>query len=125
MRPTFHLSPAERWAAADSSVPYEAPSLASEGFIHCTDGEAALIATADRHYASDPRPFVVLTVDLDAAGSSWRIEDAVGIYPHVYGPIDRSAILEVRPMTRTADGRFTAIGARAHGDDNVGHDPSA
>ena len=125
MRPTFHMSPADLWAAADPNRPYEAPSLASEGFIHCTDGEEALIATADRHYASDPRPFVVLTVDLDAAGSPWRIEDAAGIYPHVYGPIDRSAIVEVRPMTRTDDGRFTAIGATDHGDANVGHDASA
>ena len=109
MRPTYHLVPAERWATSDASVPYEAGSLIDEGFIHCTDGAEALVATANRHYGTDLRPFVVLTVDLDAAGSPWRVEDPGRIYPHVFGPIDRRAILAVAPLTRDADGRFTAI----------------
>ena len=29
-----------------------------EGFIHCTDGADELVATANRHYREDPRPFV-------------------------------------------------------------------
>jgi len=111
MRPTYHLVPSDVWAASVPTAPYEAGSLADEGFIHCTDGAEALLATANRHYGSDPRPFVVLTVDLDAAGSPWRIDDPERIYPHVFGPIDRDAILTVAPLTRDADGRFTAIGA--------------
>ena len=95
------------------SRPYAAPSLASEGFIHCTDGDDALIATADRHYRDDPRPFVALTLDLDAVGSPWRVEDAAGIYPHIYGPIDRRAILATAPIQRDPDGRFLGIGPSA------------
>ena len=98
------------WAAFDHSIPYVAPSLADEGFIHCTDGDDELLATANRHYRDDERAFLVLTVDLDAAGSPWRIDDPAGIYPHVFGPITRAAILDVRPLERDADGRFTAIG---------------
>jgi uncharacterized protein (DUF952 family) len=109
-RPTYHLVPAETWAAADPGVPYAAESLASEGFIHCTDGADELIATANRHYRTDPRPFVVLTVDLATTGSPWRIEDPAGIYPHVYGPIERGAILEQAPIERDAEGRFLRIG---------------
>ena len=109
MRPTYHLVPAAVWAGSDPSTAYEAESLADEGFIHCTDGAEALIATANRHYAGDPRPFVVLTVDLDAAGSAWRIDDPGRIYPHVFGPIARAAILAVAPLIRDADGRFVAI----------------
>ena len=63
------------------------PSLAAEGFIHCTDGAAAMVDTANRHYRADPRPFLVLTVDLDATGSPWRFDDQAGIYPHIYGTI--------------------------------------
>jgi uncharacterized protein (DUF952 family) len=111
MRTTFHLAPTDVWRDADPRAAYAAPSLADEGFIHCTDGEAELLATADRHYRDDPRSFVVLTVDLDAVGSPWRIEDERRIYPHVFGPIARRAILGVRPLLRTADGRFSAIGA--------------
>ncbi len=75
MRPTYHLVPAADWAASDPSIPYAAASLADEGFIHCTDGDDELLATANRHYRDDERAFLVLTVDLDAAGSPWRIDD--------------------------------------------------
>ena len=110
MRPTYHMIPAEAWAASDPDVPYEASSLASEGIIHCTDGEAELLATANRHYADDPRAFVTLTVDLDLVGSPWRIEDVAGIYPHVHGPIERAAILGQVPLLRDVTGRFTGFG---------------
>ncbi len=60
MRSTFHLVPAETWAAADPAVPYAAPSLSAEGFIHATDGTEELIATANRYYRDDPRPYVTL-----------------------------------------------------------------
>jgi uncharacterized protein (DUF952 family) len=103
---TFHLTPAEWWAAADPAAPLTAPSSADEGFIHCTTGGDEMVATANRHYRDDPRPFVVLTIDLDRAGSPVRIEDARGIYPHVFGPIERAAILAVQPMPRAADGTF-------------------
>lgn len=109
MRVTFHLTSAERWAAADPDVPYTAPSLETEGFIHCTDGAGELLATAERHYRDDPSAFVALTVDLDAVGSPWRVEDARGIYPHIFGPIDRAAILGVARVTRDHDGRFLAL----------------
>jgi len=106
MRATYHLTPAAWWAAADPAEPLGAPSLADEGFIHCTDGAAAMVATANRHYRDDPRPFVILTVDLDQVGSRWTVEDAGRIYPHVFGPIGRDAIVEVVPAPRGPDGEF-------------------
>jgi uncharacterized protein (DUF952 family) len=110
MRPTFHLVPEAVWSAADPKRPYEAPSLASEGFIHCTDGASELIATANRHYRDDRRPFLALTVDLDAAGSPWTIEDERQIYPHIHGPIQREAIVAIARIERDPDGRFTGLG---------------
>jgi uncharacterized protein (DUF952 family) len=106
MRETYHLVPRERWAAHDPDAPYAAPSLESEGFIHCTDGEAAMVATANKFYRDDPGDFVVLTLDLDATGSPWRIDEPGKPYPHVYGPIDHRAILAVRPFRRALDGTF-------------------
>jgi uncharacterized protein (DUF952 family) len=107
--PTYHLTPAEWWAAADPAVPLRSPSLDDEGFIHCSTGSNELVATANRHYRDDQRPFVRLTIDLDRVGAPWRVEDENGIYPHVFGPIDRAAILDVRPIPRDADGTFRAI----------------
>jgi uncharacterized protein (DUF952 family) len=113
VRPSFHLVPAETWSASDRTAPYRDRSLADDGFIHLTDGSEELIATANRHFRDDPRPFVVLTIDLDRAGSPWRVEDARGVYPHVFGPIAQEAILGVSWMRRAPDGEFLGIGQRA------------
>ena len=106
MRPTLHLVASDAWTASDHGQPYRHPSLDAEGFIHCTDGGDEMAQTANRHYAGDERAFVVLTVDLDRVGAPWRYDDPGSPYPHVYGPIRRSAIVEVRPMPRSADGTF-------------------
>lgn len=109
MRETFHLVPEANWSAADPATAYAATSLESEGFIHCTDGVAALGVTFDRHYAADPRPFLALTLDLDALDVPWRYDVADSPYPHVYGPIVRSAILAVNLVEREPDGRFERL----------------
>ena len=105
-RLTYHLTPLEWWEREPANAPLTAPSLADEGFIHCTDGAAAMVATANRHYRHDPRPFVILTLDLERVGSPWRADDPAGIYPHIDGPIERAAIVAVIPAARDGDGRF-------------------
>jgi uncharacterized protein (DUF952 family) len=105
-RLTYHLTPLAWWEREPADAPLTAPSLGDEGFVHCTDGAAAMVATANRHYRDDPRPFVILTLDLEHVGSPWRIDDPERIYPHVHGPIDRAAIVAVTPAPRDADGRF-------------------
>ncbi len=109
MRRTYHLTPRDWWEAADPEAPLGAPSLAAEGFIHCTDGAAEMVATANRHYAADPRPFVVLSIDLDRVTSPWRIDDPGRIYPHVFGPLDRVAIVAAVAAPRDPDGTFLAF----------------
>jgi uncharacterized protein (DUF952 family) len=111
MRPTYHLVPAATWAARPADDAYAAPSLATEGFIHCTDGEDEVIATANRYYRDDPRPYLVLTVDLDAVGAPWRTDDPAGIYPHVFGPVPPSAVVAARRARRAPDGTFLDIEA--------------
>jgi len=112
MRPTFHLAPASVWDAADRTRLYAAASLEDEGFMHCTDGEAELGATFDRHYADDPRPFVALTVDLDALDVPWRFDDPGSPYPHVYGTVRSDAILAAADVVRDAGGRFAGLTPR-------------
>jgi len=112
MRPTFHLAPADvwaAWAATDRTQPYEAASLRDEGFIHCTDGEAELGATLERHYATDPRRFVALTIDLDALDVPWRFDVPALPYPHIYGPIAPAAIIGVSDVVRDPDGRYAGL----------------
>ena len=106
MRETFHLVPEATWTSADPATPYQAASLATEGFIHCTDGVAALGETFDRYYAADPRQFLALTLDLDALDVPWRYDVDGSPYPHIYGSIARAAIVAVSRVERAGDGRF-------------------
>jgi uncharacterized protein (DUF952 family) len=109
VRLTYHLTPKAWWDVADPNGPLSAPSLATEGFIHCTDGAVEMVATANRHYRADPGEFVVLTVDLERISSVWRVEDPGRTYPHIFGLIDRAAIVAVVPAPRDADGGFLAF----------------
>jgi uncharacterized protein (DUF952 family) len=111
-RPTLHLVPEATWEAHDPSVPYLPTAYATDGFVHCTDGDEAMVTVANRFYRDDPRQFLLLTLDLERTGSPWRLDDPAGIYPHVYGPIDPGCVMEVRRMLRDAGGTFTGIGLR-------------
>jgi predicted TIM-barrel fold metal-dependent hydrolase/uncharacterized protein (DUF952 family) len=113
---TLHLLPAARWdawrAEADATARYEPAGFADEGFVHCTDGDAEMLAVANRFYAADPGAFVVVDLDLGLVGAPWRYDDPGSPYPHVYGPLRRDAVRGVRPLVRDAARRFVGYGSR-------------
>jgi uncharacterized protein (DUF952 family) len=102
---TFHLVPQEQFAA-DGTEPYVPAAFERDGFIHCTDGAEELARTANRYYRADPRWFVALVIDVPRVTASVRYEDDAGIYPHIYGALNRDAIIAVVEMPRAADGTF-------------------
>ena len=108
-RPTLHLVPEAVWEAHDPAQSYAPAAYADEGFVHCTDGDDEMVVVANRFYRADPRPFLLLTIDLERTGSPWRFDDPGQVYPHVYGPIDPACVLDVRRFVRDADGTFTGI----------------
>ena len=112
---TFHLAPSPVWEAQRHSESYVPEAFAADGFVHCTDGEQAVIDTANRYYQGDARQYVVLSIDTDALTATIRYEDAGRIYPHVYGPIETAAVADVREVERDADGRFVRILSAPHG----------
>jgi uncharacterized protein (DUF952 family) len=107
--PTLHLLTVGAWAIARGLGVVAPASLANEGFVHCTRGWTNLVDTANRHYAGAPGRFLALTLDVERLRIPWRYDDAAGLYPHVYGPLPLSAIVAVRTMPRSADGRFLPI----------------
>ena len=52
----YHLTSQEAWQAAQPLGEYEAPSLAEEGFIHCSIDEAQLLRVAERLYQGRNEP---------------------------------------------------------------------
>jgi glutathione S-transferase len=105
MRPIYHLVPRHLWER-DPSRPFEAASLADEGFVHCSYAEQ-VARSANRFYA-DAADLLLLTIDTTRLGSPLREELAGNgaLFPHIYGPINRDAVTWVVPMHRDADGRW-------------------
>jgi uncharacterized protein (DUF952 family) len=104
----YHLTPVQAWDGTPAGEFFRPASLDAEGFVHLTHGSSDLVNVANAYYRYDPRPFVVLTVDLIRLSSMWRY-DGDGRFPHVYGPLDRDAITEVRAIERAPDGTFLAF----------------
>jgi uncharacterized protein (DUF952 family) len=105
MRWVYHLVTQEAWAKTRGQ-PYRPDSLAAEGFIHCSNADQ-VARSANRFYA-DARELLVLCLDADRLGLLLRDEPAASgeLFPHVHGPIDPAAIVEVRPLKRGPDGRW-------------------
>ena len=88
----YHIVLPDVWAAFDTGL-YEHPSLAVEGFIHCSFAEQ-LDKVIARYY-SGVESVVVLEIESDKLMSRMLKEPSTGseIYPHIYGPINRNAII--------------------------------
>ncbi len=106
---TFHLTPEEVWETQKDAAHYTPEAYDADGFIHCTDGEHEVIAVGNRYYSGDPRSFVLLSIQPEHVASEIRYKDPDRIFPHIYGPLNRDAIVGVRKVIRSADGSFVSI----------------
>lgn len=107
-RVALHLTPVEVWERQRLGRSYVPEGFDAEGFVHCTDGIDRLLVPANAYHRRDPRPFVVLEVDLDRVRAPVRYDDDAGVYPHVHGPIDTAAIVGLRRAARSGGGTFIA-----------------
>jgi uncharacterized protein (DUF952 family) len=103
---TYHLVPRTDWAAADPTQPYQPSAFAREGFVHCTDGAEEVANTANRYFSAFEGDLLALVIDRARLASPVRYEDPAQVYPHIYGPIERDAIVHVVTMPRAPDGDF-------------------
>ena len=103
----YHLTFKDAWESAQPAGEYEAPSLAEEGFIHCSGNEEQALAVARRLYPGR-QDILVLEIDTGQLESPVKREPSRSgeIYPHIYGPLHATAVLRVRPMEIDAAGNF-------------------
>ena len=108
MSTIYHLTTREAWAAAQSAGIYEAPSLAEEGFIHCSADEAQALRVAERLY-SGATGMQLLDVDTAKLNAEVKREPSRSgeIYPHIYGQINLDAVTRIRDLTLDADGHHS------------------
>ena len=103
----LHITSEAAWTAAKVKGTYAADSLATEGFIHCSTPAQALWVANQRFRGRTD--LVLLHIDpsqLDAKVVYENLEGGEQLFPHVYGPIPISAVIEVTPFLASPDGTF-------------------
>ena len=107
----YHLTPKADWESARLTPEHRPESLATEGFIHCSQDEAQMLGVAIRLCASR-NDLLALDVDTARMTSPVKYERSRsgGLYPHIYGPLNTAAVLRVRPLLIGADGQFYVAG---------------
>jgi uncharacterized protein (DUF952 family) len=92
----YHIVLPGIWENFKDKEFYEAESLQTEGFIHCSFA-AQLEAVLQRYYA-DAEKVLFLTIETEKLKSKLIEEASTNneIYPHIYGEINREAIVGIK-----------------------------
>jgi uncharacterized protein (DUF952 family) len=92
----YHVTTAGEWKTANETGYYEASSLKEEGFIHCSQ-DHQVAAVLERYFAGRT-DLVKLVIDTDKLTSKYVFDwspSTQDTFPHVYGPINTGAVIEV------------------------------
>lgn len=96
----YHVTTAAEWEAAKEKGAYTSPSLQAEGFIHCSADDTQVAGVLQRYFAGKTS-LVKLVIDTDKLSSRFIYEwspSTADTFPHVYGPINTAAVIDVTPL---------------------------
>ena len=111
----LHITSREAWKAAQEAGQYTAPSLTSDGFIHCST-RSQVLPVAEKFYKGQIG-LIILVIDSTRLSSDLKWEapfdgappsgvSASETFPHIYGPINLDAVVQVLDFEPNADGKF-------------------
>ena len=111
MSPVYHLTTGAEWEASRSTPEHRAPSLAEEGFIHCSQDREQMLRVANRLF-SGQGDLIALEVDTDRLTAPLVREPSRSgeIYPHIYGPLNTDAVVGVLALAADTTGQFVVAG---------------
>jgi uncharacterized protein (DUF952 family) len=95
----YHVTTAEEWQEAQGKGNYVAPSLVTEGFIHCS--EAGQVAGVLERYFAGKQNLVKLVIDTGRLKHRLQYDIAPSMgeaFPHIYGPINLEAVIKLEPV---------------------------
>ena len=104
----LHICPQADWDAGKAAGAYTAASLETEGFIHCSTTEQVL-GVANNIFVGQT-DLVLLVIETERLTEKLVYEDTYNHgseFPHVYGPINLDAVVDVVAFPAGADGLFT------------------
>ncbi|MBX2896023.1 MAG: DUF952 domain-containing protein [Cyclobacteriaceae bacterium] len=95
----YHIITEVAWNEQQAADSIYVPSLQTEGFIHCCTQEQ--VAGVLIRYFKDQTGLLILTIDEQKLKSELKFEKSTNdeLFPHVYGPINKSAILNVNRVS--------------------------
>lgn len=110
----LHITTSSEWEKARLAGEYSAPSLESDGFIHCSTIKQT-VDTANNFFRG-LTGLILLCIDEEKLESECKYEDPVGggqhdpgvgnLFPHVYGPINLFAVIKVVDFPTDDNGFF-------------------
>jgi uncharacterized protein (DUF952 family) len=115
--PIYHLTPTGYYHRYPFDIPYISETFAQEGFVHCTSGVEMLVKVANHYFAHLTEPLLVLEIDPTCLTAPLKFEPPLPppnhelasyppthksqvLFPHIYGPINREAIVNCFPLQR-------------------------
>ncbi len=96
----YHLVSQYYFAGQPADKPYAPASLFEEGFIHLSATPEQVAWVAHTLYP-DVADLVALVIDPALLTSPVKWDDTPdGRFPHLYGPLNREAIVDIVPVLR-------------------------
>lgn len=102
-----HFNPRTNWQRALEAGVYTVPSLELQGFIHCSTPEQ--VVNVANSIAKDWHDLVLLWIDEEKVGPRIVYENLEGgtkLFPHIYGPLNLDAVLNVTPFPKNEKGEY-------------------
>jgi len=105
----YHLTTVGLWEKALDSGFYHAPSLDSEGFIHCSTREQ-LLRSATLHFREEEELIVLAIVDRRVREHlRWEPSRNGELFPHIYHKLPLDAVETTYMLSRNQQGEWEFI----------------
>ena len=113
----LHLISSDEWSSAETEDELRPESLSSAGFIHLSTPEQAHLPANRLYRGRDD--LLLLHIDPARLDAPIRWESGVAtdpesmLFPHLYGALPVSAVINVTSYRPGADGSFPPVGGLA------------
>lgn len=102
----YRIESRESWEAALPTGKFVPDDYGGEGFIHCSALEQVEDVANQLYHGGHGLVLLCISQKLLHSEVCWERADNGLYYPHVYGPIDASAVAAVIPFPCSPDGTF-------------------
>ena len=111
----YHLSIESEFRQRSQGGEYRPARFEQDGFIHCAGDETTALAVARSYFRAATEAVLVVRIELGKLASPCRFEAPAPLpgggehrtpgktFPHIYGPLNLSAVTGVAPLVRRGD----------------------